>query len=437
MSQESADATRRAIVELANLPSCAADCYSPLAASGNLYSCHAVSNSESLQGCLLGACPLPEAIFARNATEIACETPVRDTSAPFLVINIVLGLITAAVIVMRLAYRFFFSRRNGRLDIDDGLILLASPVAIASLTTLLAGLWKHGIGKDVWGLSSEEVVTFGLFLYVMEMLYLTLLTLVKLTLSVFYLEIFPSSVIRKLLLGTVVFHVLFGVGFVCKTIFQCTPVEYSWLRYDAGNAATTHGHCVKIHVSAYVNAAVNVATDFWLIGIPITQLHRLKLHWKKKIGASFMFMTGLLVTVISILRLNTLKDYAKTTNPTYDQYSVTLWSAVEVNIGLICTCLPSIRLILLRIWPRVFGMTSIASSHGNSQKASYREPSRYLYKSPVNNAEHELDATARLTEPADVVRTATRSTWSGEPERDHGGYMQFDYQESPRAKSQL
>jgi hypothetical protein len=108
------------------------------------------------------------------------------------------------------------------------------------------------------------------------------------------LEIFPSSVIRKLLLGTVVFHVLFGVGFVCKTIFQCTPVEYSWLRYDAGNAATTEGHCVNIHISAYVNAAVNVATDFWLIGIPITQLHRLKLHWKKKIGASFMFMTGLL-----------------------------------------------------------------------------------------------------------------------------------------------
>ncbi|KHN95000.1 uncharacterized protein MAM_07227 [Metarhizium album ARSEF 1941] len=476
MSQDSTEVMRRAIVELVNLPNCAANCYARLATANNTYSCSTVSNRASLEKCLLHACPLPEAISARNTTEIACHTPARNISSPFLVINIVLGIVTAGVICLRLGYRLFFSRKNGRLDFDDGLILLASPVALASLTTMLAGLWKHGIGRDVWGIQSEQLVTFGLYLYVMEMLYLSLLALVKLTLSLFYLEIFPSPTIRKLLWATVVFHICFGLAFVFKTTFQCTPLNYSWFRYDAAHASTTHGHCVNINASAWANAIGNVATDFWLIGIPLSQLHKLRLHWKKKIGASIMFMTGLLyvcpmlsvesltrsemprpsrawilsnaffqlgtswltilpacsVTLFSILRLNTLAKYANSTNPTYDQYPVTLWSAIEVNIGLICTCLPSIRLVLLRIWPRVFGMTTANSSTGNSatgnsQKTSNRSMSRYSNKTPANNRQYELDAAAILDETKDAAGNVSRSDWGNDPEGGHEDGVQLGH----------
>ncbi|OAA41727.1 integral membrane protein [Metarhizium rileyi] len=439
MSTDPAVVIRRAVVELVNLPSCAAGCYNPLATSPNSYSCDTVSNSKSLESCLTDSCSLPESIFARNATEIACGTPARDDSTPFLIINIVLGVLTATFVTLRLGYRVFFSRRHGRLDVDDGLILAASPIAIASLAVLLAGLWKHGIGRDIWVLSSEEVVTFGVFLYTMEILYLGLLTLIKLTLSVFYLEVFPSPTIRKLLWATVVFHTALGISFVFKAAFQCDPINYSWLRYDSGNASNVHGHCISINGSGWANAAINVASDFWLIGIPLTQLHRLRLHWKKKIGASFMFMTGLLVTVISFLRLNTLRTYANTTNPTFDQYGVILWSAVEVNIGLICTCLPSIRLILLRIWPRVFGTTSHASDQRPSQPPAKREISGYSYKSSVNahdhELDHELDAAAILAEPSNALcNSATRSTYSGDADGQSVEDTRLSHEDVPRVK---
>lgn len=61
------------------------------------------------------------------------------------------------------------------------------------------------------------------------------------------------------------------------------------------------------------------------------------------------------VTVVSFLRLASVRHYASTSNPTWDQWDIVWWSTIEVEVGLICTCLPAMRLILVRLAPQVFG----------------------------------------------------------------------------------
>lgn len=186
------------------------------------------------------------------------------------------------------------SKRRGLFDLADWVIIAAIPVALTLLVLILVCLCREGLGQDIWAVDASNLVTFGFYLYIVEILYLAVLTLIKLTLSVFYLEIFPGRGIRILLWGTIVFHILFGVAYIIKAIFQCHPITYNWDKYDTQHPEAIHGHCVNINVSTWVNAAINVAMDFWLIAIPLTQLRKLKLHWKKKIGAALMFMTGLL-----------------------------------------------------------------------------------------------------------------------------------------------
>lgn len=55
-------------------------------------------------------------------------------------------------------------------------------------------------------------------------------------------------------------------------------------------------------------------------------------------------------------------------NPTWDFYEVGLWSTVEINVGIICVCLPSVRLLLARLFPRIMGTTKryYASATGRS-----------------------------------------------------------------------
>jgi hypothetical protein len=75
------------------------------------------------------------------------------------------------------------------------------------------------------------------------------------------------------------------------------------------------------------------------------------------------------VTVVSILRLQSLVDFAKTVNVTLSNYDVSTWSAVEINVGIICTCLPTIRLLLIRFFPVLGGGSTNRTGYG--QYGSY------------------------------------------------------------------
>lgn len=58
---------------------------------------------------------------------------------------------------------------------------------------------------------------------------------------------------------------------------------------------------------------------------------------------------------MSALRLQSLIHFAKSDNPTWDQWTTAYWSIIEINVGMICSCLPTLRLILVRLAPETFG----------------------------------------------------------------------------------
>lgn len=121
------------------------------------------------------------------------------------------------------------------------------------------------------------------------MLYLAEVSLIKLVLSLFYLQIFPGVMIRRLLLGTIVCNVLYGAVLCTTAIFQCMPVSYFWTQYTEPGVS---GHCFNINAFGWSNAAISVAMDIWMIGIPLSQIPKLQLQWMKKVGVAIMFFLG-------------------------------------------------------------------------------------------------------------------------------------------------
>lgn len=61
------------------------------------------------------------------------------------------------------------------------------------------------------------------------------------------------------------------------------------------------------------------------------------------------------VTVISVVRLQALTTWADSSNPTWNNLSVSQWSTIEINVGIICASMPTLRLLLLRVFPRLSG----------------------------------------------------------------------------------
>lgn len=268
--------------------------------------------------------------------------------------TLILGSVTAFVAGTRLVFKRFFSSKQ-RLETDDWIMLTAYPVGLSCMAVTIAGVAKHGLGKDMWALSQSDLTAFGFYFYISQFLYITLMTQVKLTLCFFYLNIFNGVTIRRLLWFYVVFHILFYASFLIVNVFECAPIRYAWDRYEMTHSPTTEGRCISLNAFGWAGAAIGAASDVCLLGMPLSQVRRLKLHWKKKIGVTLMFLTGAIATVVSFLRLTSIARYANTVNPTWDQWSIVWWSTIEVCTGFICTCLPALRLILVRLSPRTFG----------------------------------------------------------------------------------
>jgi hypothetical protein len=264
----------------------------------------------------------------RNVSLTTCGAPVRNHGGEYVVISNVMLTLASAFVILRFGFKALFSRMD--FSYDDWCVLATLLSAIPSAIVTVYGTVEHGLGRDIWTLPPSEITEMLKWFYVMASLYFLQVTLLKLSLIFFYVRVFPSKEVQRILWGTVIFVVLWGFAFIITSIFQCQPINYFWLKWDGLHA----GKCLDTNAIASSNAGISVALDFWILGIPLWQLSGLKLHWKKKIAVALMFCLGTFVTVVSILRLQSLVNFAKSTNASWEFYNVSVWSSVEICVGI-------------------------------------------------------------------------------------------------------
>lgn len=268
-------------------------------------------------------------LVTRNISLTNCGAPVRDHGHDYVVLSNTLIIITSVIVLIRFAFKAVVSRMD--FSYDDWCVLITLFSAIPSAIVTVYGTVKNGLGQDIWTLTPREITEMLKWFYVMASLYFTQVTLLKLSLIFFYIRVFPSKDVQRLLWGTVVFVVLWGLAFVVTAIFQCQPIHYFWTKWDGLH----EGKCLNTNAIAACNAAISIALDFWILGIPLWQLWGLKMHWKKKVAVALMFCLGTFVTIVSILRLRSLVHFAQSSNASWEFYDVSVWSTIEICVGII------------------------------------------------------------------------------------------------------
>ncbi|KIE01658.1 CFEM domain-containing protein, partial [Metarhizium majus ARSEF 297] len=343
---------------ITKLPTCAAKCFggaltqTKCSLTDQKCICSDQVLLETATACIMKSCTAKEALTVKKLTSEGCNAPIRDKNAAYIRVSDVLGVISGLFIFQRFAFKLWAKQTFWW----DDWFALATVICGSPSTVINAyGVGVNGIGQDAWTLSFDQLYNFGKFFYIMEVLYFFEIAMVKLSLLLFFLRIFPAPAVRRLLWGTAAFTVVYGIVFVFVGIFTCSPISYFWTKWDQEHS----GKCMDINVIAWSNAGIGIAIDVWMLAIPMWQLKGLKMHWKKKISVAAMFMLGTFVTVVSILRLRSLVKFGTDSlNPTWDFFEVGLWSTIEVNVGIWCVCLPSFRLLLVRLFPTLGGSTA-------------------------------------------------------------------------------
>ncbi|KAM0472016.1 hypothetical protein ACHAPX_008963 [Trichoderma viride] len=335
------------------LPLCALNCVTTDCSNLDISCiCKNVDQSSHTLSCLKSSCSFSDSLLTMSLAQDSCGSPIRDRSGRFRAMNYSLGFITLTIAVIRFASKFLFSIRQG-FGPDDWALFTAAFIGIPCIAFNVWGLIGNGLGRDIWTLAPSAISKLAQWFVAMEIFYVVIMTIVKISLTLFYLDLFTGIHFRKLVWGTVVLLAASCISFVIGTLVQCVPLEFTWEQFNS--SSSSQGQCIDINALGWANAAINIAIDLWLLAIPLIQLYKLDTHWKRKLSAASMFLTGVIATAISIVRLQSLVHFGNSANPTWDHWNVAYWSTVEVNVSIICTCLPSIRLILAHLFPRIIG----------------------------------------------------------------------------------
>lgn len=87
--------------------------------------------------------------------------------------------------------------------------------------------------------------------------------------------------------------------------------------------------------------------------------------------------------MVSILRLQSLYFASESTDPTYDNVSIAIWSTIELNTAVLCGCLPTLKPLLARTFPRFF---QTAHTHGYYQHHNSGRGTRHETKTTHSTA---------------------------------------------------
>ncbi|KAF2163705.1 hypothetical protein M409DRAFT_68300 [Zasmidium cellare ATCC 36951] len=351
------------------MPECAQNCLlSAVAAAGitsaNLdlaSSCSNTTATAKIEACSIQACTIREQLTAKNLTETLCQRPVRD--APTIsVASIVGGICVLIAFTMRMLSKIRFPCDKGsRIDTDlwwDDFTITVAFVLLIPITILSNVLTGLGIGKDVWTIPFENITQALKVYYVDELLYLTALPTIKIAILCTYLRIFPTRTFRVVVFVAIGFNVAYAITFIIITIFQCNPVSLAWTHWDE----THPGTCNNVNAQSWASAIINIVLDLVVVGLPMPVLWNMNLNTRKKLLVMLMFGVGFFVTIVSILRLRLLVVFGDSKNLTYDYKQVGYWTVIEVDTALCCACMPGIRNLIRRAFPKLMG-TSIGNSN--------------------------------------------------------------------------
>lgn len=173
-----------------------------------------------------------------------------------------------------------------------------------------------------------------------------------------------------------------GTVLTIMNIFQCNPVGAAF-DLEPGT-----GTCIPLLTEFICSAPVNIISDLAILALPLPVLTGMRLPSRQKVILIFTFGLGVFVTIVDVVRIYYLQRAITDVTPrasdsveatfggqrdfAYNASLSFMWSAVEVNIGIACACIPTLKPLIVRILPTMIidPDGTLRSSHLSSKPNS-------------------------------------------------------------------
>jgi fucose permease len=349
---------------------------------------------------------------------------VPDRGPATSAVTIIFIVLATVFVAARFYTRTFIVRSIKQ---DDWWILGAWLLAVGVSASICAGV-AFGLGKHKRDIPDDDLGALRKAQYAFSILYNPCLMLTKTSIIVFFLSVMSKdvdAVFKWCNWITLAVVNAVGLALTFYNVFQCTNPVSAGYRYPTPESA----HCANI-VTLYLSSApVNIITDIAILFLPMPILTGLRLPKKQKIILIVTFSIFAFVAIIDVVRLAYLQNAAAARLRVVETSSGTLqtvrddndlswdaslsfmWSAVEVNLGILCACVPSLKPLFLKFLPQV---VKDDNSPGGTQDGPDLQPAG-LSEAIKGNV-------SMLNHPA-AFRKPLVKEYAGEDEGDNMGFL--------------
>ncbi|KAK0641802.1 hypothetical protein B0T16DRAFT_431481 [Cercophora newfieldiana] len=263
-------------------------------------------------------------------------------------------LVLTPITVFLFAIRAWARHTMSGFATEDWVLLVGLLFALGTDTAFLV-MVQRGFGLHLEALSNADSIFVLRAFWLVQMMYKVSLQATKISLLLFYVRIFHHIAwFKKISYATIGFLLVYLLATTIVSVLQCRPIERAW-------APGSKDQCIALLSFFVFNGAVAVMTDLIVLGLPLPLIWGLQLPLTQKLSLIPVFGIGVFIVTVSSLRLHAL-IVTPSVDMTYDLEG-TLWTIIEFNLAIVCACLPSIRVVLVRMFPGAFRGTSLARHH--------------------------------------------------------------------------
>ncbi|KAK3402655.1 hypothetical protein B0T20DRAFT_4571 [Sordaria brevicollis] len=292
---------------------------------------------------------------------------VSEPAVAVVVVDIIFTTLAFITVCFRLFTRTVLVKNVGS---DDYYIAGSMAASIAYLTVIMIQI-KAGLGRHLKSL--DEVVGFLYALWATIWIYSLALMFVKMSITVQCYRVFRTPSMQKFFKIYFVLVVIYGLWTVFGTFFTCWPINLWWEAVRGPQAP--RGMCMDKNIITFVNAGINILSDLVLAIVPIPLLWKLQIPRRQKIVLTSLFGLGTFASVMSIVRLFSLKQIASA--PDVEQsvmgVSIAIWSCIEVNIAIMCASAPALKPLIIKVFPKML----LSDLYAKTKGAYYASKSKF------------------------------------------------------------
>ncbi|KAI1032475.1 hypothetical protein LB503_012687 [Fusarium chuoi] len=331
------------------------------------------------------------------------DNPQQQDALKHFFIFGILGSLAILCLLQRLYVKYYISRG---LKIDDVLITLAW---IFSIVMQSAQIWSISIGglcHHAWEMPIEVFEKHMLSSYIAAPAFIICNGLTKSSLLTFYLQVSPQKWFRRAIFVTITFVVLYTIIIASLLLFGCQPRETAWDPYLFAS-----GKCIDYAVMYIIIAVANIISDIVLFAIPMPMIIRLKMPLGQKIGLGIMLGIATITVTTSIIRMIYLPSLLGALDIPWIAAPANVWSFVEVNLFIICGCMPTFRKFFKRFAPKWMGSSS---DSGSSEPPSHDSLHKVQRKKHTGYTQFDTCGSLELATYPDTMSSSSETAYAME-----------------------